>query len=414
MLTANLEKKVRRVFFIVVAISPAIYGYITIVSVVLAAVGGLIDWVRRRSIVNIAKHDWILILPGFLYFIILTLSLIRSDFEVADLSYLDRPAIFLVLIFLIVHFRVYQCDYFFIFIKYIPVGAVLLIPYFYYDVWYLQIRLEAGARNAIPLGIISLIFSQISLLNLLSDSKRQQIWGVFGFLIYSLAILYSQTRSVQIVFVPCFLFTVWTLRKHISSKVKFTFAASIIIIAVLFSMSDNGQKRFQLLTSSIYNIVAGEMISDVSVSLRLQLLKKGWCISQSELAFGYGLSNRRDLLNGPMQNAPEKLKTCYGAPHTYFNHFHNGYLTALIDAGILGAITILFLIGSPIVFLIASSRNEYQTHRSVMAVSLVAAYGTESLVGQPFGGDLLDAFYVIICLLLALSVSPPFLNENNS
>jgi O-antigen ligase len=405
-----IEQRFRSAFFKIIAVSPVIYGYIAIVSVVIATIGGILDVINGRGKGKVYKNDLLLIVPGLFYFSLVAISLIRSDFEIEDISYLDRPAIFLSMYFLLVHFRKYSNEkYVDIFVKYIPVGAVLLIPYLCYEAWYLQARMEAGARNAIPFAMISLILAQMSLLNLLNTDKRFQLFGVFGFIIYSLAVVFSQTRSVQMLYVFSIVMTVWFISKQklFSRNMIIVVCCAVVLSISLAFSSDAVKNRFQLLTISISNVIKGREISDASINERLEMLNKGWCLASKSVFVGYGIANRRALLNENVGDAESSNKECYRKPHPYYNHFHNAYITAAIDFGILGSVSVLLLILSPFVFTVRSASNQYTTYRYVISTSLVATYGLESLIGQPVGGDLLDAFYVILCLLLVLSVSSP-------
>lgn len=407
--SSTLEQRFRSTFFKIIAVSPVIYGYIAIISVVVATIGGMLDVLNGRGKGKIYSNDWFLIVPGLFYFSLMGISLIRSDFEIEDISYLVRPAIFLSMYFLLIHFREYRNEkYIDLFVKYVPVGAVLLIPYMLYEVWYLEARMAAGARNAIPFAIVSLILAQISLLNLLTNDKRFQLFGIFGFIVYSFAVVFSQTRSVQLLYVLSVVMTVWFISKQrlFSKKMIMVVCCGVVLSISLAYSSDTIKDRFQLLTTSVVNAIQGRKISDGSINERLEMLNKGWCLASKSILIGYGIANRKALLNKNVQDTESSNKECYHKPHPYYNHFHNAYITAAIDFGILGSISVLLLVLSPFIFTFKSVNNQYTTYRYVISTSLVATYGVESLTGQPFGGDLLDTFYVILCLLLALSASP--------
>lgn len=406
-----LSRKNRQItFFRIIAFSPAIYGYLAIASIVLAAIGGMLDLGKRRALQIVAPADWILISPGLIYFFLLAISLIRPDFELADFSYLERPLIFIILYFLLVHFRTSgDTDFILVFMKFVPIGALFLVPYIIYQAWYLDVRLTAGARNPIPLAIISLVMSQISLLYLLSSDRRQQFLGLFGFLLYALAVIYSQTRSIQIIFLPCLLFTLCVIyRQNSHNKKLLLFVVLLTLVSLPILLSSNSvMSRFIALSDSINNMLIDETTSNTSLSQRVEMLQRGFCIAKMRPLSGYGVANRRDLLNSSHEKSKGDLKECYGSPLPwYYNHFHNGYITATIDVGVFGAVSILLLIISPLCYTLVVHNEQYRAHRIVISTTLAIAYGIESVTGQPFGGDLLDAFYVMLCMILSLSNQP--------
>lgn len=402
---SNIHKKVTIGF----AILPAAAGSVITFMFVFVAIAGMIDILRKNISPQLNKYDRIVIYPTFAFFTVHALSIIRSDFKIEDLEALIPSLLFLTLYLVIKQYSTTgRAGHFTLFLKAVPFGAFLLLPWVIYEGIYMSARMEAGAGNAIPFAMICAMMIPICLINLSAERKIYQLVALVGFVIFALGLIYSQSRSMYVAVVPSILIALGYLLYVSQQKAKtILFSALFVLFGGLFALnSPTVVERLLSLTSSVASISTGTEIEDESVRHRVALLKKGVCFAQKKVIIGYGISNRDGILVSEDIQTESYFGFCNQNHGAFsYSHFHNGFLTAFIDAGIFGLLTTIAMLFAPLALAIVSPNDHIKPSRIAVALCLTSIYATAGLTNLLFGHDLIDAFFLTFTTFLALSVA---------
>lgn len=391
-----------------IAVLPAAAGSAVTFMFVFAALAGLWNIVQKGITLKLNKYDRIVVYPAFAFFIVNALSIIRFDFEFHDLASLVPSSLFLLLYFFIKRYRyVEQENYFVVFLNAAPFGAFLLLPWVVYEVFYLDMRMAGGAGNAIPFGMICALMIPICLMNLLSKSMFRKSVSMIGFAIFSFGLAFSLSRSMYIAAVPNILIAFGYLIYESREKLKVLIFAmlTLFVLVVLVLSSSTVTGRFLKLVDPFTSILVGTQVQDKSVDHRYGLLKKGVCFAENNILLGYGISNRREVLLSEEIQPSSYFAFCRKIHGVYqYSHFHNGFLTAFIDAGLIGLLVSLAVLFSPLVLAVFSPNDRIKSQRITVALCVTSVYTMAGFTNLLFGHDLIDAIFLIFSGYLALSI----------
>lgn len=376
----------------------------------LVALAGIADIVRKRKLPPLTKFDRIIVYPALAFFLVNALSVLRPDFKIEDLAYLNHSLMFLLPYFVIRRYRyVSKENQFKVFVDAVPFGAILLLPWLIYQGVYLNQRLEGGAGNPIPFAMICTLMLPICIINLTSGSVLKRLLSLFGFAVFSAALVFSQTRSMYIAVIPNILVAAYYLYFHSRHRLKEVVIVALVCtsIATLFIDRSAVILRFNLLSSSISSVLSGAPINDESIQQRVTLLRKGFCLAKERPLLGYGISNRREVLSAEQEPSAGWNGICdtlHG--RFFFTHFHNGFVSAYIDAGIFGLLSTLALLFAPLTLSIVSPNDGIKRLRISIALCLTSVYVMAGMTNLLFGHDLIDVMFLIFSTFLALSIRP--------
>lgn len=401
---ANISKN----YTIGIAILPAAAGSVVTFMFVFAALAGAIDVIRKRVSFGLNKYDRIIVYPAFSFFIINALSTVRPDFKIEDLNSLVPALLFLLPYFFIKRYRYAgQGSQFAIFLRAVPFGAFLLLPWLLYDIINPGPRTTGGAGNAIPFGMICALMMPICLMNLSSTKKSSQVLALVGFSIFTVGLTLSQTRIMYIAVIPNILIALGYVFYVSRRKLRVLLLSAIFLVfaGTAFWNSSIVQERFSLLINPVVALLNGAEITDESLGHRVLLFKKGLCFAQNQTLIGYGISNRREVLLSEDVQAESYFKFCEQSHGVfYYSHFHNGFITAFIDAGIFGLIATISMLLAPLTLAVLSPSDGIKPQRIAIALCLTSVYGVSGLTNLLFGHDLIDVIFIIFAVFLALSI----------
>lgn len=369
--------------------------------------GMLLAVLSKARFDQLMPTDWLFVGPCLAYFIVMGASLIHPDFEVSDFKALLQPALFGLVIFAVLRYRsVKGGDYFKVFLHYAPYCGILLIPWIAYHLLFLDGRMAAGAGNAIPFAMICAIFIPLSLMSMRGARGYHKIICAIAVGSMIVALLLSQTRSMYLALLINFgiMFLYFLIESKHRRNVAI-FGALMFILAVgVVGSSDSLMMRGKSLMDAAQSVISSSEVADRSVRQRLALYDRAWCLLKQKPIQGYGIGNRDELMQG---GRPSRLvKGAVECPmrHRTFTHYHNGFLTAGIDAGIAGILSALILLVSPLVLAAAAPKDQYRRKRFVFAVVIVTTYSISAMTNLLFGNDLVDGLFLVCGLFLALSV----------
>lgn len=270
------------------------------------------------------------------------------------------------------------------------VGAILVLPLAAYQVFILAERAEGGSGNAIPFALTCAFLSVASLILLLEDDRRLRILGIVGFLSGYMCIFLSQTKGMMPV--PLLGLT-FILIGHFRHRFSLRQAVMVIVAVCVFvtvgiygSGSHTRLTEIRALTGG-----AGDVALSESTSIRLDLWEKGLAAFARDPISGHCLQNRRALIQ----------EFGYG-----FSHLHNGYLTALVDNGVLGLLGLVLLLFAPLYIAWKAPNDAMREPRLLLALALVLTYAFGGLSNFIFGHDIYDALFLWVGLIIAVSATP--------
>jgi O-antigen ligase len=260
----------------------------------------------------------------------------------------------------------------------------------------LRTRAEGGAGNALPFALICALFSVLALLNLLSEVKWRKIVGFIGFVAGFVCLLLSQSRGMlpaTVLAIALFaMFFPATIKPWLNIKGALILAVVAVII-VWFGISSADRIRDTIAYMTSENATA----TDTSYSVRMDLWKYGLELVQQNPVFGYGVQNRRVLIE---------------QTGLQFTHFHNGFLTAMVDSGIVGFLSLVALLCAPLLAAINATRDDFYRQRLFVAIVLTATYVVGGMTNFIFGHDIYDSIFLWSALVIFVTL--PVTTEENT
>lgn len=267
------------------------------------------------------------------------------------------------------------------------IGALLVLPLASYEGFILHARAEGGGGNAIPFALICALLSMLSLPCTLEADRRWRLLGVLGFVAGYLCVFLSQTKGLMPApLVAAFVFGIFLLRKRASRAECLWAVAVVFAVAVIGFYVSGSDRRFDEVTDLVSG--SNEIVWSASYTVRLDLWTKAFDLIQSGLLDGHGLQNRKTLITA----------AGYG-----YSHFHNGFLTALVDNGILGLVALVTLLVSPFVIALRAPRDALYGPRLFIAFCLVKTYALGGMTNFIFGHDIYDAMFLWIATVIVAS-----------
>ena len=414
----SVQAKITTAFTLGFAVLPAAAGSIVGFLFVFAALAGIRDICTKRIDLSLSPYDKLLVYPAITFFLVMMISIIRADFEPADVLSLLPALMFVCLYFVIKRYRYLgNQDSFRFFITAIPIGAfpLLIVMGFEFDSIAKGFRFAGGAGNPIPFAMIVTLMLGICIMNLAFHTWRGKLLVILAIAIFITALGTSLTRSMFLAFFPIMLISAVFL--IIESKRKIVYAVSLIAIVttciIFTSQIGHIQSRAGTLKQAVVALQQGNELQTGSFNERIAIFQKGVCLAIQKPLLGHGIAKRRNVLN-TITTASEatKIEFCsLESPAYPYTHFHNGFVTAFIDAGIFGFLASLWLLFAPIIFAVKSPNDGLKRMRIATALCLTTVYFFAGMTNILFGQDLIDAIFMIFCLFLALSV--PNSNQNS-
>lgn len=262
------------------------------------------------------------------------------------------------------------------------------------QVHFLGLRAEGGAGNAIIFAFAISLAGSVSLAGLFSQDRSLALPLAGAFLAGWIALLYSGTRFLWITTLPVNLMVLWIYRQQlyrfISAKTLPLVALGLIVAVIAGA---------QIVSVRMHNLAIdwSLVVSDkygTSFGARLSLLEMGLKLVMHHPFVGYGLGATKQLIQSGFK---EKFDLDYS-----FSHFHNGYLTTVVEAGLFGAVSLVAI------FVAAATNAARTLSRSIdpteifgaaMLLILVATYAIAALANKVLGHDIQDTIFVMFLIV---------------
>lgn len=254
-------------------------------------------------------------------------------------------------------------------------------------------RAEGGATNAALLGIISVLFGGVALLNIQSSNKIEQMIAILGYVSGLGCALLSGTRAAWLVIPVHLLIFLWYFRRRsFHFSVRRSVAVGLFLLLGLLALSSvqilDRVRTFQENLASLED-TEGDV---TSLSARVALYKGALSAIAKDPFTGYGPQNRMDSV---LAEVPESVRQQLG-----FTHVHNGFLTAGIDAGIWGMAALLVMLVAPVIGAWKKEPGPGRDMALALALILTSSYMITGSFGIMFGQKALDPIFAFTVALI--------------
>lgn len=257
--------------------------------------------------------------------------------------------------------------------------------------YWIGMRAEGGAGNAIVFATVVCLAVMACVAGALSGIERHKSALICAALGGTIAIIYSGTRIIWLALLISGIAVLlinqhWLKGKNAVRLLLLLAAIGVAVAAIGFhTISD----RFDFLRSD-WDALGAHGNSDTSLGIRVALWDIGLKAFRDMPLFGHGVGANQLLIRQGFQDLFAKTAG--------FNHFHNGFLTALVQAGILGAVTLaaIFVVaGRNAALVLRNSADPIERFGATMVVVMVITYLTAGMTGILVGQDILDSVFMV-------------------
>lgn len=266
-------------------------------------------------------------------------------------------------------------------------GAMLAVPQYYW----LGIRAEGGAGNAIVFATVICLAVMMCLAGRLSGLAGRKAPLMPAAIAGTVAILLSGTRVIWFAAPLAAGLLLLIYRKSFSSvlALRLLFAAAIVLAVLWIFGSHLVMARIEAAINDIARMTAAGNY-DTPVGLRIALWEIGLEAFRQSPVFGHGAGATQALIRNGMHDD-------FGLDRG-FSHFHNGFLTALVEGGLLcmASLASIFAVATVNAVTTLLRRSDaLERLGAAMIVVVVVTYLTAGLTGILVGHDILDSVLMI-------------------
>lgn len=267
------------------------------------------------------------------------------------------------------------------------VAALLLA---FGQAYVLDMRAEGGAGNALVFATVTSLSTSVVLAGLFWVDRRWTLPLCIAFACGLVAVIYSGSRLAWLATVLALGIVLLTHRRAVIQQLSARLIAMIVgtaLLLVLISIVPLSERLGELWTDWVNLAEQGNYES--SLGNRAALWQIGLDLFRQAPIIGHGQAATGIQIT-------EAFRQGYGLEKT-FTHFHNGFLTAAVEAGILGVLSLaaifVVLIATAIGALRAST-TPTQTFGGLVILLTAVIYlgtGTGNLI---LGHDILDTMFL--------------------
>lgn len=276
-------------------------------------------------------------------------------------------------------------------------SVVLAAPFALHGIM-LGERVELLCGNPNVFAVMAALFGSLGALNILFGGPSRRWLGVLAFLAMVLCVYASGRRAMWIALPVLSVILIWVASWSLPRRsFRLGLAGlSVVMLIGIATVASPAFDRIGMFRTDLQQIQqSGDY--DSSTGRRILMLKGGWNAVKAAPLTGYGKTDRMLALRSAL---PEQYREL--VPYT---HPHNGYLAAMLDAGVLGLIALLALLFTPVVLSVVSPRDEHWRLRLAVALILTTCYAFSGIVGIMFEHDLMDTAFIVVLIVIASSAA---------
>ena len=370
-------------------------GAVALVAMlILTALWSAYDLVVRKSSYLLTRSDLLLAIPAtVLVGVQLIFAVINSGSYHGDVIYLvtfmGPLALYLLVWLIIPKLRQLKIDSLDSLILLSSMCAIAPLPVALYEVFINADRATGLTGNALPFALVSAIFSVLSLFNILSSHSWRPYLGLAGYGCGLVCLFLSGSIGLLPVVIPAsIVFAIVYRRAFLRwyNRISITLGAILLVLIgiaasqwtdrlvnmVLFVFRPDGTKKF------------------TTFNLRIQMWDAAVDLIKARPFLGHGMQNRVALLH-------EKTGL-------EFVQFHNGFLNAWVDSGIIGVLATAALLFAPLWIAFKAPRDVAYGKRFFIAVYLTALFFVGGMSYVIFLDFVYDSVFLWVAIAIAASV----------
>jgi O-antigen ligase len=253
------------------------------------------------------------------------------------------------------------------------------------------IRAEGGAGNAIVFATMTCMAASIALAGAFTRQGMAAVPLFGAYCAGSIAILYSGSRMTWLALFLSTAAVLWVYRerRHAWSSALAMSCAALAVAVVTFAGAQIIPSRIEALVRD-WRQMSEHGDYDTSLGRRAELWQIGLSAIRENPIIGHGPQSTRGLIH-------EGFKKI-GLDDVYYSHFHNGFLNAWVEAGILGALSLaaIFVVAAFLAMgTLAATTDANARLGAIILIALVANYVVNGLAGILVGHDILDAMLTV-------------------
>ncbi|RWF42403.1 MAG: O-antigen ligase family protein [Mesorhizobium sp.] len=258
--------------------------------------------------------------------------------------------------------------------------------------WIGMLRAEGGAGNPIVFATVTCIAVMICLAGALSRVEKAWKPLTVAALAGMVATVYSGSRMIWVALAIAGVGILLINRGRITRSnmrrlLLITSACGLLLAAIAFPIVVD---RTHVLFDN-WNALATKGDHSTPLGLRVGLWDIGLDAFHRAPFFGHGMAASRALSN-------EEFKRRFGGGHG-FNHFHNGFLTVVVQAGLFGAVALLAIFAVAIwnaASVLHLSVDPLERFGATMIFATSIVYLVGGLAGILVGHDILDSTLMVM------------------
>ena len=276
-------------------------------------------------------------------------------------------------------------------------AAILALPVAAYETVWLGERATAFCGNPGVFAAMALLFGSIGALNAASSRTARRWLGVASYLAMVFCVIASGMRTFWLVLPVATLIVGWTIARAMPRGMFLAgLSASLLVVATGLMLAYTPvSDRIGAINRDLAQIRETGSY-DSSTGRRLMMWQAGWEAFRDAPLAGYGVAGRMDAIRVRVEPDQHNL-----VAHT---HPHNGYLAALLDAGVAGLAALLAVLAIPVVIAIRSARDSAWGLRVAIGSLLTSTYAFSGLPGIIFEHDLMNSAFVVTLTVLGAAI----------
>ncbi|SFT95808.1 O-antigen ligase family protein [Mesorhizobium sp. YR577] len=271
--------------------------------------------------------------------------------------------------------------------------AGLVVAAFQY--YYLGERAWGGAGNPIVFATVIGLTGAVSLAGIFFLQEKKLTLPLAGAFAASwIGLIFSGSRALWISSFVVTVAILWIYRRTLSRYISPRNA--VIIVAIFVAIAAAGaptvMDRMGRVAADWDKLTVNSQ-QETSLGVRLSLWEMALDLVQQRPFIGYGMGSTRKLIT-------TGLRDQYGLDFT-FTHFHNGFATVTVEAGLIGLLTLLAIFAAATATAVRcfrDSRDEVERFGATVLVILVVTYMISGLTNIILGHDILDTMMVVFLI----------------
>lgn len=270
-------------------------------------------------------------------------------------------------------------------------GALAIAVFQYH---WLGVRAEGGAGNPIVFATVTCLAVMLCLAGALSGIEKRWKLLVLAAIAGTIAIVYSGSRMIWVAVPIAGIVVLLVNRRRFTnaSMARLAVIGVVVALAIAAIGSRAIMDRADFLVSD-WDALNANGDHSTALGLRVAMWEIGLAAVREMPIFGHGITASRALMK---QGFHEQFGLSAG-----FSHFHNGFLTATVEAGLLGALALASI------FIVAAwnaartlrlSVDPVERFGATMVLVAVITYLIGGMAGILVGHDILDATLMVFLI----------------